>query len=359
MKILIAAGGTGGHIWPALSFRDWIQRKGISAETLFLSGSRELEEELYASAGVAPVALPIAGSPLWGPLGTRISRAIGLARSLKVVLQVIRDFSPDICLLFGGYVSVAAMAASRLRGLPLLLHEQNARAGRVTSLAARIGIPVCSGWEICEPLPAGRYLPVGIPVRRLRRLAPREAWERLGYGLDLPPGPRILVLGGSMGSDPMAGLFRELSGEEPFRDYNFFVVGSSVDPVRVADNLLFLPRVWEIDLLYSIADVVISRAGASTLAELVAFGLPSVIIPWRAAADDHQASNARVFAQKGFGTVWEYGGDTHEKLSFMIDYELKKARHGQASPFPGMQTSEASEKIWVLLQQIAEGRGRN
>ena len=359
MRILIAAGGTGGHIWPALSFHEWIVRERVPSETLFLSGSRELERALYAFAGVSPVVLPIAGSPLWGPPGTRISRSIGLARSLRVALRVVKDFSPDICLLFGGYVSVAAMAASRLQRLPLLLHEQNARAGRVTSLAARIGIPICSGWEVCEPLPASRYFHVGIPVRRMRRLSPREAWERLGFGLDLPPSPRVLVLGGSIGSDPLAGLFREISGEGSFRDYSIFVVGSSDDPVRVTDNLLFLPRLWEIDLLYSIADVVVSRAGASTLAELVAFGLPSVIIPWRAAADDHQAFNARVFAQKGFGTVWDYGGDTHERLSFMIDYELKKAGLGQASPFPGMQTSDASEKIWVLLQQIAEGRGRN
>lgn len=359
MRILIAAGGTGGHIWPALSFSKWVGRKGKPAEILFLSGSRELEKDLYASAGISPVVLPIVGSPLWGTPWTRISRSIGLVRSVGVALGAIDNFSPDVCLLFGGYVSVAAMAASRLRRLPLLLHEQNARAGKVASLAARIGVPICSGWEVCEPLPVGRYFPVGIPVRQLRRLDPLKAWEGLGFGLDLPPRPRVLVLGGSMGSDPLTGLFKEISREWAFRDYNFFVVGSNDDPVKVTDNLLLLPRVWEIDLLYSIADVVISRAGASTLAELVAFGLPSVIIPWRAAADDHQASNARIFAQKGFGVVWEHDGDTHERLSFMIDYELKKAGRDRASPFPGMQTSEASEKIWVLLQQIAEGRGRN
>ncbi len=358
MKILIAAGGTGGHIWPALSFYDWIDRNQATAEVLFLSGSRDLEKSLYIHAGVSPVVLPIAGSPLWGSPGTRISRSIGLVRSMKVAMRAIKDFSPDICLLFGGYVSVAAMAASKLLGLPLLLHEQNARAGKVTSFAAKLGIPICTGWEICDPLSAKRYLPVGIPVRQLRRLAPDEAWRLLGYNLDLPPRPRVLVLGGSMGSDPLTGLFRNVSGDESFGGYHFFVVGSTDKPVRVAENLLLLPRAWEIDLLYSIADVVISRAGASTLAELVAIGLPSVIIPWRDAAGDHQASNARIFAQKGFGTIWE-DDSTLEKLLFMIDYELKKAGRGQASPFSGIQTSEASEKIWELLQQIAEGRGRN
>jgi len=355
---LIAAGGTGGHICPALSFYDWIGRNQIPAEVLFLSGSRDLEKDLYRHAGVSPVVLPIAGSPLWGSPKTRISRSIGLARSMKVAVRAIKDFSPDICLVFGGYVSVAAMVASKLREVPLLFHEQNAKAGKVTSFAAKLGIPICTGWEVCDPLSAERYLPVGIPVRPLRRLAPDEAWRLLGYRLDLPPEPRVLVLGGSMGSDPLTELFRNVSGDESFGGYNFFVVGSSDKPVKVAENLLFLPRVWEIDLLYSIADVVISRAGASTLSELVAIGLPSVIIPWRAAAGDHQASNAKIFAQSGFGTIWE-DDSTLEKLSFMIDYELKKARRGQASPSSGIQISEASEKIWKLLRQIAEGRGRN
>ena len=100
MKILIAAGGTGGHIWPALSFRDWIQRKGISAETLFLSGSRELEEELYASAGVAPWSFPLPGHPY----GVRREPDLMIHRSCAITegrLAGHQGFSPDICLCSG------------------------------------------------------------------------------------------------------------------------------------------------------------------------------------------------------------------------------------------------------------------
>lgn len=359
MKILIAAGGTGGHIWPALSFNQWIVRNRGHVESLFLSGSRDMERELYRHAGVAPVVLPVEGSPLSGPLRTRVSRTVGLARSIAEVGRVVREFSPHICLLFGGYVSVPAMVVSKMKGVPILLHEPNAKAGRVTCIAAKARIPVCTGWEVCEPLPSGGFTPVGVPIRNLRRLPPEDAWKLLGYDLDLPPSPRVLVLGGSLGSDPMTFLFSKVSAERLFCSINFLVVGSSERAVRASGNLWLLPREWEIDLLYSIADGVVSRAGASTLAELVAFGLPSVIIPWRGAADDHQEHNARVFSEKGFGSIWEIDNGILENLAFMIDYELKRARLGQAFQSPGMGTGETCEKIWELLQQIAEGRGRN
>jgi UDP-N-acetylglucosamine--N-acetylmuramyl-(pentapeptide) pyrophosphoryl-undecaprenol N-acetylglucosamine transferase len=251
------------------------------------------------------------------------------------------------------------MVVSKMKGVPILLHEPNAKAGRVTCIAAKARIPVCTGWEVCEPLPSGGFTPVGVPIRNLRRLPPEDAWKLLGYDLDLPPSPRVLVLGGSLGSDPMTVLFSKVSAEKPFCSRNFLVVGSSERAVRASGNLWLLPREWEIDLLYSIADGVVSRAGASTLAELVAFGLPSVIIPWRGAADDHQEHNARVFSEKGFGSIWEIDNGIHENLAFMIDYELKRARLGQAFAFSRNRNHGACEKIWDLVQQTVEGRGRN
>lgn len=359
MKILLVAGGTGGHIWPAISFRDWIAVNYPDSTVRFVCGSRAIEEEIFSHAGIFPTVLPTEGSPLWGSLRTRIRRWKDLIRAIIISKKLIGDWKPDICVLFGGYVSFPVIFASFFASTPMIIHEQNAKAGKVTRFAASFGIPVCTGWENCLPLKKGKFTNVGVPVRRMKRLPPEDAWNKLGFGISLPPSPRILVLGGSLGSDPVYRIFREASLIKPFRDWSILLLGTGAGLEHEGPNLWILPREWDIGRLYSIADVVVARAGASTLSELIVFGLPSVIIPWRGASDDHQMENAMLFLKQGHGSIWEKDNGVLQNLGFMIDYEHKRTTLGQSISCPGKSYSNACEKLWNFVQKIVEGRGRN
>lgn len=357
MKILLAAGGTGGHIWPAISFYDWVAEKHPDSSMRFVCGNREVEGEIFSHAGISPLVLPMEGSPLWGNLRTRIKRWKNLVGSAALSKRLIGDWKPDICVLFGGYVSFPVIMASLLSRTPLIIHEQNARAGKVTRFASKVAIPVCSGWDRCLPLSKEKFFNVGVPVRRLEHLSPEEAWNKLAFGIPLPPAPRILVVGGSLGSDPVYGVFRDACGRKPFSGWSILLVGTGREIVHETRNLWVLPREWKMGRLYSIADVVVGRGGASTLSELVVFGLPSVIIPWRGASDDHQMENAILFAEQGHGSIWEINNGVLQNLGFMINYEQKRTRLGQSILSPGRSSSEACEKLWNFIKKTSKGEG--
>jgi len=359
MKILLAAGGTGGHIWPAISFAEWIRVNKPDSVVSFICGNRDVEKEIFTFAGISPTVIPMEGSPLSGNLTTKLSRWNNTFASVLRSKKILKDIDPDISILFGGYAAFPVIFGSLLNRIPIVLHEQNARAGKVTRFSSRIGVPVCSGWEKCLPLKPGHYTHTGIPVREMIRVSPEEAWKELGYGISLPPPPRILVLGGSLGSGSVSSFFNIASRDRAFQNKSILVLGTGKECIRESENLWILPREWRMELLYSLADAVVARAGASTLSELVEFGLPSVIIPWKGAADDHQMENAKLFAEQGNGSVCEIYNGVHQNLSFMIDYEQERARPFRPDRSFCNKTSNACNNLWKFIQQTVEGRGRN
>jgi UDP-N-acetylglucosamine--N-acetylmuramyl-(pentapeptide) pyrophosphoryl-undecaprenol N-acetylglucosamine transferase len=202
------------------------------------------------------------------------------------------------------------------------MHEQNACAGRATRLASRLGVPVASGWDECRGLADGSFTPVGVPVRPLKRLSKRESAAALG--LELREEDFVLgVIGGSLGSASLEALVGRLSRETPPVLANAgkggggrlaFVVLGDAGPFGPGPNRLglngqgpdihFIGRRWDMTPFYSLCDAVLSRAGASTLAELEAYGVPALTIPWMKAADGHQEANAQNFARQTGNPLW-------------------------------------------------------
>ena len=193
----------------------------------------------------------------------------------------------------------------RNRRIPVVIHEQNAVAGRVTRLASRWGAVVASGWGACDGVPS--FLPVGIPVRRPERLLPSRARERMA--LELPEGGRVVgVAGGSLGSRELAerALAAAASFEKNGDDIVFLFLGDPPE-LAVPPNVRFVGRQWDMNPFYSLCDVLICRAGGSTLAEALSWGIPAVVVPWERAAGGHQERNARCFEEAGGGVVWREG----------------------------------------------------
>ena len=221
-KIILAAGGTGGHIWPALSFGAWINKNHAECEVRYVCGSRPLEREIYAAAKAEPVVLPVDGSPLAGRgAGQKLARMRALLASYGRASSLVKDFRPDAALVFGGYLSLPVIMACRRAGVRCALHEQNARAGKVTRLASKLGMEIYSGWSECEPLPNKKFIRTGVPVRDFALPARGEAWKNLGLEGEAPGGPVVVVMTGSLGSRAVKDELCKAAGEEPFKSWTF------------------------------------------------------------------------------------------------------------------------------------------
>lgn len=298
---VIAGGGTGGHVTPALALGEGIARRG--EELLFIGSSRGLESRLVPASGFELETLPseqVMGRSLVGRLrgGLAILRSVGAAR------RALDRFDADAVLSVGGYAAMPTALAARWRGIPLFLVEPNAIPGRVNRFSARFARCIFVGFEATR-----RHLPartesicVGVPLRRaleqafLERPASRT-----------PAAPiRLLVFGGSQGARQLNENVPEALSRLPRDAVEVFHQSGEADHAVVERRYaeLGLPATvvaFEHDMpaRYRWADLAICRAGALTVAELALAGLPSLLVPYPFAADDHQAANARALEEAG------------------------------------------------------------
>ena len=308
-KSLIVAGGTGGHIFPAIVWGRELEKN--NSEVKWLCGSRELEKVIYNSAGIQPFLLSISGSPF----GTRsiikiFGRLIDLVKSFFQARRFIKAFRPDDIFLFGGYVSFAPLLIAKMNKIPVTLHEQNAVAGKVTKLAQKWGAEIITGWPECEGINNFRY--VGIPARDPVRIERKKALEILG--LNIPENSKIIgIAGGSLVSGTLNEIL--IKAAEICKNFEFVFLSHERKDIN---NTHFIPPQWDMNPFYSICDVVVCRAGGSTLAEILKWKIPAVSIPWPQAADNHQVKNAKEFVKLAENSSIFYEGDSPENLAKIL-----------------------------------------
>ena len=321
MQVLLVAGGTGGHIWPAIAFGKWLERSDSTVKVSYFSGIRDLELDIYRSEGIEPLKIKVVGSPLGAPRGEKLKRWMSVFSAFWQTRRILKSELPDICILFGGYVSATALVICKMTGIPVVLHEQNAHAGRVTRLAAKLKTPVMSGWKECGPLNEGSFKHVGVPIRSFPSMSHSEAWSCLGTSLPMPESPIVAVMTGSLGSSRVSNIIEELSIMEKFKSWSFLLINHELkSPLQVRPNLVFLPKMWNIAPLYNMADLLITRGGASTLSEVLASDIPAIVVPWRKALDDHQMKNSRIIAKSPKVFMWDEEHNTVEDLSAILNH---------------------------------------
>lgn len=299
-KILLTTGGTGGHIFPALAVAEELRRRRPGANLLFVGSLYGPEGRLCAQAGI-----PFAGLPVRGFLGRGV-RALGAAARMSLAVgravALVRGFRPDAVAGFGGYAAFAPMLAGRLLGVPCLLHEQNAVAGASNRLLARLARKVCVSLPDTRGFPPEKCVLTGNPVRAAIAGVAQRRGNESGRGTR-----RLLVLGGSQGARSLnlllPGLLERLRaddveirhqcGERELAATRAAYAEHGYAPSCVS---AFIDDMAE---AYAWADLVLCRAGASTVAEVCAAGLPSVLVPFPAAVHDHQTRNAAVLARAG------------------------------------------------------------
>lgn len=337
---LLAGGGTGGHISPALAVAEALEnRLGWSVSIHFAATQRPVDRRMYAGMGERVHFLDPPRIDR-GPAGL-LKFPFGAVRAWFAARSMIRRISPGVILCTGGYSSVFCAAAGRSMGIPVLIHESNAVAGRANRCSAKFSSRILLGFgRAAGDFPGGRTAVVGNPVRSSLSLLPRaEAAARIG----LDPGrPIVLLLGGSQGARTVndlalsapAGLQLVLQcGERDFERIGGLLSGRAGTVVRAFED--------DPSTLYSSATVAVARAGAMTLAELCRFRLPGLLIPLPDVSRDHQTANAeeaeaaggaRVFAQERLDPDGFWAGV--ERL-LADPRELLSMSAGMAGLFPG------------------------
>jgi UDP-N-acetylglucosamine--N-acetylmuramyl-(pentapeptide) pyrophosphoryl-undecaprenol N-acetylglucosamine transferase len=299
MRVLLAGGGTAGHTSPLLATADALRRLDPDVEVTCLGTARGLETRVVPEAGyplelIAPVPMPRR------PNGDLLRVPARLRGAVKETLAVLDRIRPDVVVGYGGYVSVPAYVAARRRRLPVVLHEQNALPGLANRLGARIATRVAVSFPD-TPLRHAEY--VGLPIRRMISQLDRAAQRgeaRAFFGLD-PGRPTLLVTGGSQGA---TRLNRAVSGAaRALADAGVQVLhvqgkhgGAEPDPTTVP--YVVLDYVDRMDLAYAAADLVLCRAGANSVTEAAAVGLPAVFVPLPI-GNGEQALNARPVVDAG------------------------------------------------------------
>lgn len=373
MKVLISGGGTGGHIFPALSIANAVKRLYPDTEILFVGASGRMEMERVPEAGYEIVGLPVAGfdrKRLW----RNFKVLAKLYKSLRLARKVLRDFRPDICVGVGGYASGPMLKAAQKRGIPTLIQEQNSYAGVTNKLLAKKARAICVAYEGMERFfPAGTIELTGNPVRKTLTSAAYmsrpEAKKELGFD---PDKPLVAVVGGSLGARTVneamkAGLRQILdSGASVLWQTGKFYADDCLrfveefrasNPEATQNRLQAMPFVQRMDLVYAGADLMVSRAGASTISELQILGMPAILVPSPNVAEDHQRKNAEALSSRG-AAVTVLDADAVRTLAPEVTRLLAdpKARAAIASKVKAMALPGADEKIARKVAEIANAK---
>lgn len=307
LRIIISGGGTGGHIFPAISIANAIKSKYPDAKILFVGALGRMEMQRVPTAGYEIKGLPICGFDR-----KHILKNGGVLykiwKSQRIAKRIIRDFKPMAAVGVGGYASGPTLNVCASKGIPCLIQEQNSYAGVTNQLLAKKADKICVAYEGMERFfPAEKIIMTGNPVRQNVlecTMSPKEA--RLSFGLDANK-KTILLVGGSLGARTVNESIRQHLDRVEESDVQFIwqtgkyyneAMNKAVSDFGEIPNLKVMDFISDMGAAYKAADLVISRSGASSISEFCLLGMPVILVPSPNVAEDHQTKNAMALVNK-------------------------------------------------------------
>lgn len=301
IRVIISGGGTGGHIFPAVSIANAIRELEPTAQILFVGAEGRMEMQRVPQAGYEIKGLPIRGffRPLWKP--QNISVAIDYLKSKRLAKQILREFQPQVVVGVGGYASSAALGAANSMGIPTLIQEQNSFAGLANKKLAAKAQKICVAYEGMERFfPKEKIMLTGNPVRQSLLNTPISHDDAVkSFGLD-PAKNTILIVGGSLGARTInESVLRHLdlvsdSGLQFVWQTGKYYSAQIAEQLKdnCPANLVVTDFISDMAAAYKAADLVIGRAGAGSISEFCLLGKPVILVPSPNVAEDHQTKNA-------------------------------------------------------------------
>jgi len=360
MRIIITGGGTGGHLFPGIALATALQQKYPGCEIMFIGTQRQLDKKTLAGFNFQQESIACMGLKGMG-LKHRIKSLLSLPIAVLESWKIIKGFQPDLVFGVGGYVTGPVLLAARLCSVPTCIHEQNSIPGlanrMISHFVSRIFVSIPGEY----PFPEQKTVVSGNPVRQEILAAAECRQQEVGNGkadseeVDSPM--TLLVMGGSLGAHRINMLMLDVAAqldEQQKKTVQLIHQTGTADEEKVRDGyeaagVKAEVRAFFTDMasLYSQADLVLARAGATSLAELSVMGLPAVLIPYPYAADDHQAKNAEYYVAEGGAVMYresELDADLLGKILSQLLGDIDKL-NPMALAMKNMGQPEATQRI--------------
>ena len=372
-KVIFTCGGTAGHVNPAIALAQRMQREDPEVEVLFVGAERGLEKDLVPKAGYAFKTVRISSfhrSLKPREIKHNLVSVVNLIRSPREARAILREFQPDVVIGTGGYASFPMVKAAAKAGIPTAVHESNAVPGLTTELLEPFADVIMVGFESCRKhyKHPEKIMVTGTPVRGdFFALTKQQAKEKMGVA---DGRPLVVSFWGSLGASgmnrQMADMLALEAAKEPF--HHIHGAGKSGYPTMcqmLAEKGVDLTKhpslqlreyIYDMDLVMRAADLVISRAGASTIGELTALGIPALMVPSPYVANNHQEKNARALEEAGGAAVLLEGECTPQRLfqttCAILKDEQRLRDMEQAMASLGIR--DATERIYEVIKNIVK-----
>ena len=348
MRLIIAGGGTGGHLFPGIALATALQQRIPATQVLFIGTSRLLDQQALAGLGFELVALDCGGVKGLN-LATKLRSLLQLPGAVVEALRILRRFRPDLVFGVGGYVTGPVLLAARLLRIPIGIHEQNSVPGMANRWAGKLADRICISLPCIPSFPPARTVQTGNPVRQ--EILAAAGRKKPGAAM-----PTVLVLGGSQGAHRvntlmMAAMEQLVAEHVPVRLIHQTGTADQESVAQCYQRLgveaEVVPFIRDMAGVYARADLVVSRAGATTLAELAVMGLPTLLIPYPYAADNHQVTNGEYYVKGGGCLVLEESGLSGETLARTLSEHLHNPEelHTMAANMKTMAMPDATDRI--------------
>ena len=326
MKICMVTGGSGGHIYPAITFADYAKEKGH--EIVFVGNADRMESIIVPQHGYEFHAISNKG--LQGSIFDKIQAMLGQFKAIRDAKKLLRRLKPDIVFAFGGYVTMPLVLAAKHLGITVALHEQNALVGKANKMVAKHASMIFTSYETSFKGLSNVYF-YGNPRSALDRNIDKKDLsevERLNLDTDRKI---VLCVMGSQGSTAMNAVFKDMLQTMKKNDYQIIIVTGTtnydafIKDLNPIENVVVIPYVNQALLLNHI-DLIVARSGASTITEIASFNIPSILIPSPYVANNHQYYNAKALADKAATILVEESGLNGTMLYKLIDSTLNDSQ---------------------------------
>ena len=319
-KILISGGGTGGHIFPAVSIANEIKRRVPDSEILFVGALGRMEMEKVPKAGYRIIGLPVQGFQRKLSI-KNLYFFPRLMKSLRMARKIIKEFSPDVAVGTGGYASGPVVYKAAKQGIPVLIQEQNSLPGITNKIIGKKADIICVAYEEAKKyFPQEKVVVTGNPIRKEITDIEGKREEALKFfGLDANK-PVVLAVGGSLGAlainEALHNNYEDLANKNIQLIWqtgkNYFGKVNNKEELE-AKGVIVKEFIYRMDLAYAAADIIVSRAGAMSISELAVIGKPVILVPSPYVAENHQYKNAMALVGKNAALLVE-NSETNEKL---------------------------------------------
>ena len=356
MRVVIVAGGTGGHIYPAIAIMNKIKEMEKSSEFLYIGTTDRMEKDIIPKLGIKFVGIEMSGLNRKNVL-KNITVLKQYKNAVKKAMEVISEFKPDVVVGAGGYITAPVLYAAHKLKVPVLIHEQNSIPGVSNKFISNFADKICVSLPNSLNLfPKNKVVYTGNPRSEEIMSVKKKSKKTLGFDENKK---LVVVVMGSLGGTTMTQKIKELIPAFKDKNYQVLIITgkkyyNDYENLDVSDNVKIVPFMDDLICLLKDSDLIVSRAGASTIAEITAIGLPAILVPSPYVTNNHQYKNARELEDKGACIIVSEEDFSKDKIILEIDklFDNKDLYEEMVNNSKSLGISDSASRIYNEIKNI-------